>query len=178
MATAFIQKLDQISTPGTTPKIFLKKLGPIHGAWHIAHNSGQADTGFLIFHWELIQRFKKVGADAFLGGITPFSPAELTNFNAQYTVNVAVGQQNATELEDFSSELEAWHNDAHMNIGMAIHKNLMSPRTNVKIPAFWRLHYFINDRFDEKLNTFRGSNTQTIPAVIAALEAGPAVTLI
>jgi hypothetical protein len=178
MATTFIQKLDQISVAGTTPKVFLKKLGPIHFAWHMAHNSGTADTGFLIFHWELIQRFKKVGADAYLGGIAPFSTAELSGFNSGYNVNVTVSKQNVTELEDFSNELEQWHNDAHMNIGMAIHKNLMNPKTNVKIPQFWRLHYFINDRFEEKLHSFRASPADTVPAVIAGLEAGPAVTLV
>ena len=175
---SFIQQLDQISTPGTTPKAFLKKLGPIHADWHIEHNAGRADTGFLIFHWELVLRFKKVGADAALGGITPFSLAELATFHSAYHVNVPVGHQNIPALEDFSSELEAWHNDAHMNIGMAIHKNLMNPRTNVKIPEFWRLHYFINDRFEEKLQTFRASASQTLPTVIAGLESGPAITLI
>lgn len=178
MATTFIQKLDQISAAGTTPKLFLKKLGPIHYSWHLAHNSGTADTGFLIFHWELIQRFKKVGADGYLGGITPFSNAELSGFNAAYSVNVPVAKQNIAELEDFSNELEQWHNDAHMNIGMAIHKNLMNAKTNVKIPQFWRLHYFINDRFEEKLHTFRSSASQTIPQVMVGLEAGPGLTLI
>lgn len=178
MATSFIQKLDAISTPGTTPKVFLKKLGPIHYSWHLEHNSGQADTGFLIFHWELILRFKKVGADAYLGGIVPFSKAELAGFHADYQVNVPVSKQNIPELEDFSNELEAWHNDAHMNIGMAIHKNLMNPKTNVKIPAFWRLHYFINDRFEETLKSFRASASDSVAQVIAGLEAGPAVTQI
>src|SRR5438477_4205810 len=154
MATTFIQKLDSISAPGTTPKVFLKKLGPIHFSWHHQHNAGQAEIGFLLFHWELIQRFKKIGADAALGGITPFSLGDLTNFNSTYTVNVAVANQDIAAFQDFSDELELWHGDAHMNIGMAIHKNLMNPRTNVKIPAFWRLHYFINDRFEEKLKTF------------------------
>jgi hypothetical protein len=28
---------------------------------------------------------------------------------------------------------------------MAIHHDLMNPRTNVRRPEFWRLHYFIND---------------------------------
>src|SRR6266446_4958576 len=131
MAITFVEKLDGISTPGTTPKVFFKKLGPIHFSWHHQHNAGQVEIGFLLFHWELIQRFKKVGADAALGGITPFALAELANFNSAYNVNVAVGKQDTTALEDFSSELEAWHNDAHMNIGMAIHKNLMNAHTNV-----------------------------------------------
>jgi|SRR5215831_12336558 len=177
MAT-FIQKLDQISAPGTAPKAFLKKLGPIHYSWHLAHNSGGADTGFLIFHWELIVRFKKVGADAYLGGITPFSPAELSGFNSPYNVNVNVSKQNLTELEDFSNEIEQWHNDAHMNIGMAIHKNLMNAKTNVKIPQFWRLHYFINDRFEEKLKQYRAAASDTIQQVITGLEAGPGLTVV
>ena len=177
MAT-FIQKLDQISAADTTPKEFLKKLGPIHYSWHLAHNSGTADTGFLIFHWELILRFKKVGADAHLGGITPFSKADLDGYNATYNVNVTVNKQNLAELEDFSNELEGWHNDAHMSIGMAIHKNLMNAKTNVKIPQFWRLHYFINDRFEEKFKKYRAAASDTVPQVVAGLEAGPGLTLV
>jgi hypothetical protein len=178
MASTFINKLENISTPGTAPKLFLKKLGPIHFEWHHQHNLGLADIGFLLFHWELIQRFKKVGADAALGGIAPFSKPELATFHSPYTVNVAVGKQDTAALEDFSSELESWHNDAHMNIGMAIHKDLMNPRTNVKIPEFWRLHYFINDRFEEKLTTFRSAASQTIPATVAAVEASSAATVV
>jgi hypothetical protein len=62
-----------------------------------------------------------------------------------------------------------------MNIGMAIHKNLMSPRTNVRIPQFWQLHYFINNRFEEKLKNFGAANSPA-SAVVVGLETGPGVT--
>jgi hypothetical protein len=83
-----------------------------------------------------------------------------------------VGQGDLAGLENFSSDLEAWHNGAHMNIGMAIHKNLMNPRTNVRIREFWRLHYFINDRFEKQLGNYGGAGSN-VSQVIASLEAGP-----
>jgi hypothetical protein len=169
MASKFIAKLDAISGPGTPWKTFIQKLGPIHAQWHSEHNAGTADLGFLLFHWELIRRFKRVGADAGLGGITPFSLAELQHDNATYNVADTVSKGDVASMETFSSDLEAWHNDAHMNIGMAIHKNLMNPRTNVRIPQFWRLHYFINDRFEEQLKKF-GASGATPADVVALLE--------
>jgi len=178
MASKFVAKLDAISAAGTPWKTFLKKLGPIHAQWHTEHNLGTGDIGFLLFHWELVKRFKKVGADVGVGGaggIQPFSLLQLQNDNATYTVTNTVSQGDMPGLEDFSLELEAWHNDAHMNIGMVIHKNLMNPRTNIKIPEFWRLHYFINDRFEEQLKKF-GAPGSTPGGLVATLEAGPGVT--
>ncbi len=178
MASEFITKLDAIAGPGTPWKTFIRKLGPLHAQWHSKHNAGTADLGFLLFHWELIQRFRSVGADKGLGGsagIKPFSTQQLKKYKASYSVKVTVAQADLASIEEFSFELEGWHNDAHMNIGMAIHKNLMAPRTNVKIPQFWQLHYFINSRFEEKLKNF-GAAASTASTVVSSLEAGPGVT--
>lgn len=169
MADPFIAQLDAISQAGTSAKTFLKKLGPIHNNWHAAHNSGTAQTGFLLFHWELIKRFKAVGGEAHFGGVTPFTTADFTTFHAPYEVQVSVGNGNLSQLEDFSSEVEQWHNDAHMAVGMAFHKNLMNPKSNVNLVIFWRLHYFINDRFEEKLATYSpGSDDATTVSHIEA----------
>src|SRR5258708_14698380 len=130
MADPFITQLDQISTPGTTAKTFLKKLGPIHNNWHVAHNSGVAQTGFLLFHWELIKRFKAVDGPSYFGGVTPFTTAQLDSFQAHDDVNVPIAAGSMTDLEEFSSQLEDWHNNAHMAIGMFFHKNLMNPKSN------------------------------------------------
>lgn len=172
MATTFLKRLDNISGAGTDPHTFLRKLGPIHASWHSHHNLGTSEIGFLLFHWELIQRFRKVGADTLLGGIQPFTLAELQNFSSVYNVNDAVAKNSVSDMENFSFDLEGWHNDAHMNIGMAIHRSLMHPRTHVLIPQFWRLHYFINDRFEEKLHNFQGG-AGAVAGTVAALEAKP-----
>jgi hypothetical protein len=178
MASEFIAKLDAIAAAATPWKTFIRKLGPLHAQWHNKHNAGTGDLGFLLFHWELVQRFKRVGADKGVGGpagIKPFSTQQLKKYKAAYSVKVPIAQADLASLEEFSFELEAWHNDAHMNIGTAIHKNLMSPRTNVKIPQFWQLHYFINDRFEDKLKNFGGAGSQA-STVVASLEAGAGAT--
>lgn len=177
MATDFIKALDQlVANSAGDWRAFIRRLGPLHAQWHTEHNSGQATLGFLLFHWELIQRFKKVGADQGLGGLSgiqPYTEAQLANFSAPYNVTDVVAKGDVTSFESFSGDLEAWHNDAHMQVGMATGHNLMNPRTNVRRPEFWRLHYFINDRFEAQLTTFAGGPTP--PAtVVAQLEANAA----
>ena len=173
MADPFVTKLNKISKAGTPAKTFLTLLGPIHNNWHVLNNSSTESIGFLLFHWELIQRFNSVGGPAFFGGVTPFSTVELSSFGSPYDVAVTVHSANVGNLEQFSTDMEAWHDNAHMAVGMAFHIDMMKPKTNVRRVQFWRLHYFINDRFEEKLAQFSpGSATQ---AVITQLEASPQV---
>jgi len=178
MTDQFVAKLDAISTPGTSAIQFLKKLGPIHSQWHQAHNNGTSSIGFLLFHWELVKRFKAVGGPVHFGDVVAFTTSQLASYNAQYDVTEVVRQADAASLEEFSSEIEGWHNNAHMAIGMFFHKNLMNPKTNVRLVQFWQLHYFINDRFEEKLGDFRSGASNSIPAVVAQLESSNAVSLV
>jgi hypothetical protein len=53
---------------------------------------------------------------------------------------------------------------------MATGHNLMNPRTNVHLPEFWQLHYFINDRFEEQLAHY---SADAVPDSVANLEAKP-----
>jgi hypothetical protein len=180
MATDFIKELDALvrNSSGDWRK-FIRRLGPLHARWHTEHNAGQATLGFLIFHWELIQRFKSIGADQGLGGLSgiqAYTEGQLANFGAPYNVGDVVNANDAESFEFFSSDLEAWHNDAHMQVGMATGHNLMNPRTNVRRPEFWRLHYFINDRFEEQLGNYRPGATP--PSVVHQLEGGDAARLI
>ena len=73
-------------------------------------------------------------------------------------------------LRAFSSAIETWHDDAHMKIQMATGLNMMNPMTNINLGEFWRLHYFINARFEQKLKTYRQSASQSIPTVITQIE--------
>jgi hypothetical protein len=182
VATDFLTALDQLVTASQGNwRTFIRRLGPLHAQWHIEHNAGQATLGFLLFHWELIQRFDAIGAAQGLGGLSgiqPFSDAQLANFGAPYNVTAVVTNGDVTSFEFFSGDVEAWHNDAHMQVGMATGHNLMNPRTNVRRPEFWRLHYFINARFDEQLVNYAGAGS--LPAdVVVRLEAdAAAVSLI
>jgi len=182
MATDFVTALDKlVDTSHGDWRIFIRRLGPLHARWHTEHNAGQATLGFLLFHWELIQRFKAIGADQGLGGlpgIQPYSEAQLANFGAPYNVTDSVAPGNVTSFEFFSGDLEAWHNDAHMHVGMATGHNLMNPRTNVRRPEFWRLHYFINTRFEEQLANYAGVGTaaaQVVAQVQANAAAAPLI---
>ena len=173
MLNPFLKQLNALSTPGTSAAQFLKTLGPVHAQWHSANNKGTVSIGFLLFHWELIQRFKAVGGPAHFGSIIPFTNAQLISFHATYDVTDPVLRGDVASLENFSTGIggiEQWHNNAHMAIGMAFHKNMMNPKTNVLLPQFWQLHYFINDRFEEKLGDFRSVPTATTSAVVAQLE--------
>lgn len=176
MADPFITKLNAISAPGTSVATFFKKLGPIHGQWHSANNQGTVSIGFLLFHWELIQRFKSVGGPAHFGGITPFTTAQFTQFGQPYNVTTPVHANDLNSLEQFSHDLENWHNNAHMAIGMAFHVNMMAPKTNIKLMQFWQLHYFINAQFEHKLANYQAG--VAVPTVIAQLEASPAIALV
>ena len=102
MTDPFLTQLDAISVAGTSATQFLKKLGPIHSNWHVAHNSGVAQNGFLLFHWELIKRFKAVGVPAHFGGVTAFTTQELAAFHATYDVTAAVQKGNVASLESAS----------------------------------------------------------------------------
>jgi hypothetical protein len=172
MATNFIAALDKLVTDsGGDWRVFIRRLGPIHARWHAEHNAGQATLGFLIFHWELIKRFEKIGADQGLGGLSgiqAYSEAQLANFGAPYNVTDEVKANDIESFEFFSSDVEAWHNDAHMQVGMSTGHDLMNPRTNVRRPEFWRLHYFINERFEEQLAVYMAGATP--PDAIVVLE--------
>lgn len=177
MATDFVAEMDQLVNASNGDwRVFIRRLGPLHARWHTEHNGGQATLGFLLFHWELVKRFKAIGADRGLGGLSgiqAYSEAQLANFGAPYNVTDQVAPGDATGLEHFSGDVEAWHNDAHMQVGMATGHNLMNPRTNVRRPEFWRLHLFINDRFEAQLGAFAGAGA-VAASVVAQLEAAPA----
>jgi len=147
-------------------RAFLALLGPIHESWH----STPTVHGFLLFHWEVIRHFRGTGGPTLLGGITPFSLSTFANkYNSPYNVNVQVLAGDDQALSAFSAAVENWHNACHMRISMRDGVDLMNPRTNIFIRQFWRLHYFINARFEEKLRTYSPSTTP-VSQIIANFE--------
>ena len=60
-------------------------------------------------------------------------------------------------LADYSLALERWHNvEGHMVVGQVTGRgeDMMNPLVNIFFPEFWRLHYFINERFEEQLASY------------------------
>ena len=140
------------------PMHFLQRFAPLHNRWHTT--SLRNNLGFLLFHWYAETALKKCHADQIWpGGVQPFTLADWTQFNWQYNVSMNVAARDFDSLVDFSSRIESWHNEAHMAVEMVTGEDMMQPLTNIYLKNFWRLHYFINDRFLEAINAFDGKDT-------------------
>lgn len=140
------------------PQTFLRLLGPIHDRWH---KTSARRIGFLLFHWHVIESFKKVGGPQFLGGIMPFSLNDFRSMRVPYDVNVPISNGNIAQLIDFSDRIERWHGDAHMAIETKYNVPMMNPLVNIQYPQFWRLHYFINSMFIGALKQYFGARSST-----------------
>lgn len=149
------------------PMVFLQDLGPLHNRWH--GTSLRNNIGFLLFHWHVVSAFRKCHADqVWPGGVQPFTLADWDQFGWSYNVSANVTAGDFDSLAAFSSAIESWHNEAHMAVQMATGEDLMDPATNIFLRNFWRLHYFIDARFLEALDTFDGSGS--VKAQISRLE--------
>jgi hypothetical protein len=145
------------------PMLFLNRLEPIHDNWH-RRTFNARGLGFLSFHWFVIEAFKRANCPSlWSGGVRPFRPADFTNFGWSYNVTVRARGNDINSLASFSLSIESWHNDAHMAVGQAfgIEDDMMNPRVNIYYREFWRLHYFINDRFLAELRRYDSSGTVT-----------------
>ena len=141
------------------PLHFLQRFAPTHNSWHTT--SLRDSLGFLLFHWHARAALKKSHADQIWpGGVQPFTLADWkTRFDWLYNVTNSVVAGDFDSLAAFSSELEGWHDQAHMAVEMVTGEQMMLPLTNIYLRNFWRLHYFINDRFLEALGTFDGNGS-------------------
>ena len=144
--------------------IFLNGLAEIHFDWHTTRRT----HGFMLFHADVVGRFKAVGGPGRFGGVTPFTRGELASFDAPYEVTTTASQADPASLRRFSREVETWHNNAHMAVEMALGVDMMNPKTNIYVEEFWKLHYFIQARFAAELRRFRPGVKQ--PTVIARIE--------
>jgi len=127
--------------------------------------------GFLLYHWHVIRAFETAGGPRFVGGgsIAPYTPANFAAFGWPYNVTAETSAGDVDSLADFSFEIEMWHNDAHMAIGMATETPMMDPEENIWYLPFWRLHYFIDARFIQQLRRFdtRGTVRRKIRRLVA-----------
>lgn len=142
------------------PLLFLQEFGPLHNRWH--STSLRKNLGFLLFHWHVVTAFKRCHADQIWpGGIQPFSSADWAQFDWPYDLQPSIVAGNIDSLANFSSEIEGWHNEAHMAVENATGEDMMDPSTNILLRNFWRLHYFIDERFLEALVAFDGKGPVT-----------------
>src|SRR5262245_9288481 len=113
------------------PIHFLDRFAPLHNRWHTT--SLRNNLGFLLFHWHAKAALEKSRANRIWpGGVHAFTRANWKNqFNWPYTVanNVVAGDFNS--LAAFSSEMESWHNEAHMAVEMVTGEEMMDPLTNI-----------------------------------------------
>ena len=139
--------------------LFLNQLESIHENWHRRTFNARA-LGFLSFHWFVIESFRNARCPSlWAGGVRAFRRVDFTYFGWPYNVTNRAQSNDIDSLASFSLEIESWHNDAHMAIGQqfGITDDMMNPRVNIYYREFWRLHYFINDRFLVELRRYDSS---------------------
>jgi hypothetical protein len=152
------------------PMVFLNRLESIHPAWHLRTFVARR-YGFLTFHWVVIEEFKRAKCPSLWpSGIRAFTAADFTTFGWPYNVTSQARANDFASLATFSTDMEAWHNDAHMAVGMYfnIEDEMMNPAQNIYRPQFWRLHYFINGKFLAELRRY--DSTGSAKAKIGRLE--------
>ncbi len=149
------------------PLLFLQEFGPLHNRWHTT--SLRSNLGFLLFHWHVVTAFKRCHADqVWPGGVQTFTLTDWNQFGWPYNLTANVNSGDFESLAAFSSDIEGWHNEAHMAVENATGEDMMDPATNVLLRNFWRLHYFIDARFLQALAAFDG--TGSIKSQISRLE--------
>jgi hypothetical protein len=165
---AALNKLGNDAKKLGDPMSYLRNLGPIHLQWHRGSLAARR-IGFLLFHYHVIENLKKCGGPAMFGGIKPYTPAQFAAFGQPYDVTSKATNGDLDSLADFSLDLEGWHGDAHMAIGMATGVDMMNPLTNINHVEFWRLHYFINAKFFQQLRRYdpAGSNAKRVAKIEA-----------
>lgn len=153
-----LQQFEDSAQDAGLPRRYLRLLSPFHFQWH----SVARRVGFLLFHWHCIDHFRNLGLDQAMD-VEAYRAADFEpggQFAGAGWSEPMGGLGNATslqELADYSTAIEGWHNEAHMIIGDATGLDMMDARANVFFPEFWRLHFFINERFEEQLVSYGDS---------------------
>jgi hypothetical protein len=147
-----------------SPNEYLRQLAPLHNRWH-GFSRGARPIGFLLFHWHLIQHFRGAGLEQQLGTtaytVADFSPGgDFADARWPAWMDDVADAGDLQGLAGYSLAIERWHNvEGHMVVGMVTGRgeDMMNPVVNIFFPEFWRLHYFINERFEEQLSAYAQS---------------------
>jgi hypothetical protein len=161
-----LESYEQSARRQGSPNVYLRQLAPLHERWH-SFSRGARPIGFLLFHWHVIQHFKGSGLEQQMG-TTPYTVADFSaggDFAASDWPSWMGGIADALDLQglaNYSLAIERWHNvEGHMVVGQVSGRgmDMMNPLVNIFFPEFWRLHYFINERFEEQLASYaRGAH--------------------
>jgi hypothetical protein len=154
---------EQRSRQLNAPNEYLRQLAPLHRQWH-GFSRGARPIGFLLFHWHLIEHFKGAGLEQQMQTraytVADFSTGSFSGSDWPAWMGDVPDATDLQSLADYSLAIERWHNvEGHMTVGMVTGRgeDMMNPLVNILFPEFWRLHYFINDRFAEQLASYAES---------------------
>lgn len=141
------------------PQIFLIRLSEIHPRWHMSLRQ----PGFLLFHWHLVRHVKALRIDRMLNA-TPYTLNDFSQggqfADADWNNDMGSLQPSQTleDLAEYSSQLENWHNLAHGVVADTTNTpEMMDFERNVFLGIFWRLHGFIDQRFEQELRSYARS---------------------
>jgi hypothetical protein len=172
-----LQRAEYDAKKDSNPLLYLQRLSPIHTAWHGTSFVGRR-VGFLLFHWDIIQHFKILEIESELN-VNPYREADFrgngrfAEANWDESMGTVGPSRNLDDLIAFSQQIEAWHNEAHMIIEDVTGAPMMDPSRNIYYPAFWNLHFFINQKFEQEAKNYAKSadpSLKDIDSVIRLLE--------
>ena len=132
------------------PSGFLENLSDIHDDWH---GTTPRTYGFLLFHHRLVRYFNTIVNQGWNLNLTGYTSAELQGMgvvDAPATANI----DTLGELSSYSARIEGWHNTAHGRIGNATGVPMMDARQNIFFVPFWKLHLYIENRFQTCLQQY------------------------
>jgi hypothetical protein len=121
---------------------------------------GRRQPGFLLFHWHAVSHVRSLRINRILGA-TPYTIRDFTGRGqfAEADWNSFMGSLQPSgsldDLAEYSAQLENWHNIAHGVIADVTNTPAMNDFTlNVFLSIFWRLHGFINLRFEQEMRSY------------------------
>ena len=152
---------------------FLEGLSDIHADWH---GPNERTYGFLLFHHRVVGYFSRIVNRAINPPVAAFTAADFQAMNVQPFGGNLANVDTLGELAAASSAIESWHNNAHMQIGMATQSPMMDPRQNIFFRPFWQLHLYIDNLYGATLKQYRNRSHPgqflTDAAIAAHIEAG------
>lgn len=172
-----LQHFEDEARATNNPHRYLELLGPLHKAWHTVPATRRR-VGLLLFHWHVIAHFQALKLDKTLA-VKPYAVADFSRggqFASDDWNSAMTGVPDATSLDGLvtiSEAIESWHNEAHMEIGMATGAPMMDPAVNILYTPFWNLHFFINAQFEAQLTNYATAEKPTAKKaadVVAAIE--------
>ncbi len=132
------------------PLGFLEALSPIHSDWHVPPTT----YGFLLFHHRVVRYFKAIVNPQVNPPVEAFTAAEFEEMGINPYSGGPDNIASLNALQSLSADIEGWHNGAHAGIQVATGVPMMNAAENIFYRVFWKLHFFIDDRFKVGLEQY------------------------